>query len=130
MKLQRLEHIDIVCADLQKSVEFYRKLGLTPEGTIDDGTTVFMFNSDDESPVRVELHQAKEGQKTGVDHIALLVKDTDAAYHEGEYLGLDFAIKPLTNQQSGRRIANVFDPDGVQIQFARPAQRGTYENWE
>ena len=48
MKLQRLEHLDIVCADLAKSVEFYRKLGLTPEGTLDGGSTVFMFNNDDD----------------------------------------------------------------------------------
>jgi catechol 2,3-dioxygenase-like lactoylglutathione lyase family enzyme len=129
MKMNRLEHIDIVCENLQESVEFYRKLGLAPEGTIDDGTTVFMFNGDSDSPVRVELHQKQEGQKTGVDHIALQVADTDDAYQEGKYLGIEFLFEPLQNMQSGRRIVNMLDPDGVQIQFARSTRRGEYKDW-
>lgn len=129
MKLLRLEHLDIVCADLAKSVEFYRKLGLTPEGTLDGGSTVFMFNGDGDSPVRVELHQAEEGQKAGVDHIAFDIADPDAAYGEGKYLGLEFRFEPMTNLQSGRRIANLYDPDGVQIQLARKTHRGEYEDW-
>ena len=129
MKLLRLEHLDIVCADLAKSVEFYRKLGLTVEGTLDNGSVVFMFNGDDGSPVRVELHQAEDGQKTGVDHIAFEVADTDAAYREAKYLGLDFKFEPLQNTQSGRRIANLYDPDGVQVQFARKTLPGEYGNW-
>ncbi len=37
MKLLGVDHIDIVVSDVVKSVEFYRKFGLFPEGTIDDG---------------------------------------------------------------------------------------------
>jgi catechol 2,3-dioxygenase-like lactoylglutathione lyase family enzyme len=129
MNMIRLEHIDIVCEDLAKSVEFYRKLGLAPEGTIDDETTVFMFNGDSDSPVRVELHQQVDNQKTGVDHIALEVEDTDEAYAEGKFVGIDFLFEPLTNVQSGRRIVNVMDPDGVQMQFAKSVQRGEYKDW-
>ena len=40
MKLIRMDHLDIVVSDLAKSVEFYRKFGLSPEGTIDKGETV------------------------------------------------------------------------------------------
>jgi len=129
MKLLRLEHLDIVCSDIKRSVEFYRKLGLTPEGTLNNASVVFMFSGDDDSPVRVELHQAEEGQKTGIDHVAFEVSDTDAAYKEGKYLGLDFKFKPLHNTQSGRRIANLLDPDGVQIQLARKTSPGEYGNW-
>ncbi len=129
MKMIRLEHIDIVCADLEKSVDFYRKLGLAPEGTLDDATTVFMFNGDDDSPVRVELHQAQEGQEAGVDHIALEVADTDDAYAEGKFLGIDFRFEPLQNMQSGRRIVNMLYPDGVQVQFAKSTRRGEYKDW-
>lgn len=129
MKLLRLEHLDIVCADINKSVEFYRKLGLTPEGTLNDGSVVFLFNDDEDSPVRVELHQAEEGQETGVDHVAFEVADTDAAYKEGKYLGLEFKFEPLQNMQSGRHIANLYDPDGVQVQFARKTLEGEYGQW-
>ncbi len=129
MKLLRLEHLDIVCADVKKSVEFYRKLGLKPEGTLDNGNVVFLFSGDDESPVRVELHQAEKGQKTGVDHIAFEVADTGAAYREGKDQGLEFKFEPLQNIQSGRHIANLYDPDGVQVQFARKTLPGEYGNW-
>ena len=129
MKLRRLEHIDIVCADLEASVEFYRKLGLSPEGTLENGTTVFMFNGDDDSPVRVELHQAQEGQTPGVDHIAFDVADTDAAYQEGKYLGVEFLFEPVQNMLSGRRIVNMRDPDGVQVQFAQKKLPGEYPDW-
>ncbi len=129
MKMIRLEHIDIVCEDLAESVAFYRKLGLTPEGTIDGGTTVFMFNGDSDSPVRVELHQKVDDQKTGVDHIALEVEDTDDAYAAGKHAGIDFLFEPLQNMQSGRRVVNMLDPDGVQIQFAKSTRRGEYKDW-
>ena len=130
MKLLRLEHLDIICSDVGKSVEFYRKLGLTPEGTLDNASVVFMFNGDEGSPVRVELHQAKEGEKVGIDHVAFEVLDTDAAYQEGKYLGLDFKFEPLQNTQSGRRIVNLPDPDGVDIQLARKTLPGDYGEWQ
>ena len=68
-------------------------------------------------------------QKTGVDHIALEVEDTDDAYAEGKHAGIDFLFEPLTNVQSGRRIVNMLDPDGVQMQFAKSVQRGEYKDW-
>jgi catechol 2,3-dioxygenase-like lactoylglutathione lyase family enzyme len=129
MKLLRVEHIDIVCADLAKSVEFYRKLGLTPEGTLENGSTVFLFNDDDDSPVRVELHQAQEDAKVGVHHLAFEVADPEASYKEGRYLGLEFLFEPLQNTQSGRRITNLVDPNGVEIQLARKTLSGEYGDW-
>ena len=130
MKLMGLEHLDLVVKDIEASVEFYRKLGLTPEGTLEGGKCVFLFNGDDDNPVRVELHQAEPGGKTGIDHIAFRVEDPVAAHREATFLGIDFVIEPTDNKQSGRTIANFFDPDGVQIQFARKTSPGTYGNWE
>ena len=131
MKLLGLEHLDLVVSDLQKSVEFYRKFGLFPEGTVDGGATVFMFNGDDEHPVRVELHQAQPGQETGVDHIAFKVEDPVDATKEVKMLGgVEFLFEPFENQHSGRTISNTHDPDGLQIQIARKTSKGTYKNWE
>ena len=73
MKFLGVDHIDIVVSDLQKSIEFYRKFGMHPEGTVDDGETVFMWNGDNDRPVRIELHQAKPGDKTGIDHLSFAV---------------------------------------------------------
>ena len=131
MRFLGVDHIDIVVKDLDASVEFYRKFGMSPEGTIDGGTTVFMFNNDEDHPVRIELHQAEEGQKTGIDHISFAVEDPVDATKEIKMLGgIDFLFEPFENQQSGRTISNAFDPDGVQVQMARKTGPGTYKNWE
>ena len=130
MKFLGVDHIDIVVSDLAASVEFYRKFGMSPEGTIDNGTTVFMFNNDEDHPVRIELHQAEEGQKTGIDHISFAVEDPEDATKEVQMLGVEFLFEPFENQQSGRTISNCYDPDGVQVQMARKTGPGTYKNWE
>lgn len=129
MKLIRMDHLDIVVSDLKKSVEFYRKWGLSPEGTIDKGETVFLYNGDDSSPVRFELHQAQKGQKTGIDHVSFAVGDVQAAYQEGKYLGIPWKFEPKQNLQSGRMITNAFDPDGVHLQICKPTLRGEYNDW-
>ncbi len=131
MKFLRVDHIDIVTADLKKSVEFYRKFGMHPEGTLDKGQTVFLFNGDEQDPVRIELHQAKPGEKTGIDHLSFGVDDPVDATKEVEYVGgVKFNFKPFENQHSGRTISNCNDPDGLLIQMCRKTSPGTYKNWE
>ncbi len=131
MRFLGVDHIDIVVSDLSASIEFYRKFGMSPEGTVDNGQTVFMFNNDDEHPVRIELHQAEEGQQTGIDHFAFAVEDPKDATKEIQMLGgVEFLFEPFENQQSGRTISNCYDPDGVQVQMARKTGAGTFKNWE
>ena len=89
MKLLGLNHLDIVVDDLKKSIEFYRKFGLSIEGTVDNGKTVFLFNEDKENPVRVELHEKKPGQVTGIDHIAFTVEGPSISLLMGERLVLN-----------------------------------------
>ena len=131
MKFLGVDHIDIIVSDLGASIEFYRKFGMHPEGTVDDGETVFLWNGDRDRPVRIELHKQQEGQGLGIDHLSFLVEDPPDAQKEIEFIGgVDFLFDPFENQQSGRTISNSYDPDGVQIQMARQTGSGTYKNWE
>ena len=131
MKLLRVDHIDVVVADLARSIEFYRKFGLSPEGTIDGGKTVFLFNGDEASPVRIELHQAKPGDKVGIDHVSFAVDDPRDATEEVKFLGgVEFEYEAFENQQSGRTISNFNDPDGVLVQLCKKTSPGTYKSWE
>ena len=131
MKLLRVDHVDLVVADLKAAIEFYRKFGLHPEGTIDGGQTVFLFNGDESSPVRLELHQAKPGDRVGIDHVSFAVDDVADATREAGFLGgVPWDIEVLENQQSGRTISNCNDPDGVLIQICKQTSPGTYKNWE
>jgi len=116
--------------DIGASVEFYRKLGLSPEGTLDGGKVVLMFNGDEANPVRVELHQAEPGGRTGIDHVAFRVDDPVGAAKEGRFCGLEFLFEPFEQPLSGRTIVNCLDPDGVQIQLAKKTARGVYSDWK
>ena len=129
MRLIRLEHMDLVVADIEKSVDFYRKLGFCPDGTIDGGDTVFLTTHGPAVPIGVELHQAKDGQATGIDHISLEVESVEAAYREAKYLGIKFQVTPQEGASSGRTIADFYDPDGVHLQFSRKTRRADYEDW-
>ena len=131
MKLLGVDHIDIIVSDLSASVEFYRKFGMSPEGTLDNGQTVFMWNGDHDRPVRIELHQAEEGQQAGIDHLSFAVEDPEDGTKELQFLGgVDFKFEPFENQYSGRTISNCDDPDDVQIQICKKTAPGTYKNWE
>ena len=77
MKLIRLEHMDLMVNDIEKSVEFYSKLGFFAHGTNDKGKSVYMSTDNDQNPIGVELHQVSEGQKNGVDHISFEVDDVE-----------------------------------------------------
>ncbi len=131
MKLLGVDHIDIVVSDLNASIEFYRKFGMSPEGTLDNGQTVFMWNCDYDHPVRIELHKAEPGQQTGIDHLSFAVSDPKDGTKEIQFVGgVDFKFEPFENQQSGRTISNCYDPDGVQVQICKQTAPGTYKNWE
>lgn len=130
MRLIRLEHMDLMVSDVEKSVEFYRKLGFFPDGTNDDGKGVYMTTHHGGLPLGVEIHQAEPGQPTGIDHISLEVEDVEAAYREGLYSGIKFHVKPQEGTRSGRTIASFYDPDGVHLQFSRKTRRADYEDWK
>ncbi len=121
--------MDLMVNDVEKSVEFYRKLGFFPDGTNDNGDGVYMSTHHGGVPLGVEIHKAAPGQPTGIDHISLEVEDVQAAYREGLYAGIDFHVTPQEGTRSGRTIASFYDPDGVHLQFSRKTRRADYEDW-
>ena len=128
MKLGRIEHIDLVVSDVQRSTKFYQKLGMKVIGTLEKGDTVFLGYGDETSPV-IELHQRQPGRDLGLDHLAFYVDDVEGAYEETSNAGVDFHLKPQYGTESGRTIANFRDPDGIQIQLAHKTTRGDYEDF-
>jgi catechol 2,3-dioxygenase-like lactoylglutathione lyase family enzyme len=130
MEIKRVEHIDFLVTDIAEAVDFWRKLGFYPEGTLDNGKSVYLINGTDESALKIELHEVKPGQKPGLDHISLEVDDIDAAFAEGRYLGIKFHIEPRQVSRSGRKIANFYGPDGIHLQISKKTQRAEYEDWK
>ncbi|MDP7231855.1 MAG: VOC family protein [SAR202 cluster bacterium] len=130
MKLIRLEHMDLMVNDIEKSVEFYSKLGFFADGTNDKGKSVYMSTDNDQNPIGVELHQVSEGQKIGVDHVSFEVADVERSYHELSFRGIKFHVKPQEGTRSGRSIANFYDPDGLHLQISKKTRRADYEDWK
>ena len=130
MKIIKIEHVDLFVADIGNSVDFYRKIGFFPDGTNDKGDAVYMSTHHGGASLGVELHKAKPGQQTGIDHLSFEVEDVDVAFREAKYLGISFEIDPRTGTRSGRRIANFRDPDVVLLQISRKVTRAEYEDWK
>ena len=135
MRIERVDHVDLIVRDIDRSVQFYKKLGMVVQGTLDNGQTVFLWNQDEEAPLVVELHQ--EGspligadQKAGLGHVAFQVEDVESAYNELVEAGVSFSLKPRYGSLSGRTVALTHDPDGTPIQLARKVTRGEYEDFK
>ncbi len=128
MNITNVEHIDFIVADIEKSIEFWMKLGFFPEGTLDDGKSAYLINRD--GTLKIELHEGKPGQALGIDHISLEVEDVEASYHEGKFLGIDFHVEPKAVPRSGRTIANFYDHDGTHLQISKKTHRPGYYDWK
>jgi catechol 2,3-dioxygenase-like lactoylglutathione lyase family enzyme len=129
MKLKRIEHIDLIVSDLDRSVEFYKRFGFKVLGTLSKPKSVFLGYGDKTSPV-MELHQAEPGQRAGLGHLAFYVDDVEQAHQEATQAGVAFHVQPRYGSQSGRTIANCYDPDGIEVQLAHKTTRGEYEDFK
>ena len=128
MKLLRLDHIQVLVEDIAQSVAYYQRLGLVLEGTLGEGKEIFLWNGDEESPVRFELHQVEKGTKLGVDHIAFSVEDVKEGYRALHAQGVEFEDGPLFQPLTGRNVATMRDSNGVGIQLAKKVGHGEYED--
>jgi len=120
----KLGHTNINVADLEKSLEFYKKaLGLEVSRTIEpeDGSFIITYLSDNESTHKLELTwlRDKEGAYNLGDneiHIAFLVDDFDAAHALHKEMGCIC----YENEKMGIYFIN--DPDGYWLEVL-PAKR-------
>jgi lactoylglutathione lyase len=114
----KLGHTNINVADLEKSLEFYKKaLGLEVSRTIkpEDGSFIITYLSDNETTHKLELTwlRDKEGPYNLGDneiHIAFLVDDFDAAYALHKEMGCIC----YENEKMGIYFIN--DPDGYWLE--------------
>lgn len=114
----KLGHTNINVANLEKSLEFYKKaLGLEVSRTIkpEDGSFIITYLSDNETTHKLELTwlRDKEGPYNLGDneiHIAFLVDDFDAAYALHKEMGCIC----YENEKMGIYFIN--DPDGYWLE--------------
>jgi lactoylglutathione lyase len=109
--------------DIDRSVEFYEKLGfeeLARKPIKDEATNVFMGLPGDGA--RLELthnHDRDEPYEigTGYGHIALTVDGLDETLERLASVGIEPERPPYTVSEGGSRLCFVRDPDGYRIEL-------------
>ncbi len=116
---RRIDHIEIVSADLQRTVDFYERLGPIVRTTPHHDRSVEILIGD----TVFEFHQVGAGGHTeenpGLDHISFLVEggraELEAARQELLARGVECSDVAYI-QQSGRYTFNFRDDSGRRLQ--------------
>ena len=122
--MSELIHTCYRIGDVDRSVEFYEKLGFEEIGRLpirDEATNVFMNIPGDGDAPRLELtynHGVDSYELgTGYGHIAVGVSDLDARLAELAEQGIEPEKPPYTVREGGSRLCFVRDPDGYRIEL-------------
>lgn len=115
--------------DIDRSVAFYRHLGLTEQRRMpirDEAINVFLGT--EAQPLILELtynHGVSEYELgTAYGHIALGVADLDAALASLATEGIEPERAPYQVSEGGSRICFVRDPDGYRVELIEKASWG------
>ena len=110
--------------DIDRSVEFYEKLGFeearrSPIG--DEAINVFMALPGEDPRLELTYNHGVDSYDlgTGYNHIALMVDDLDATLDRLAEQGIEPEKPPYRpgGRTSGHRIAFVRDPDGYRVEL-------------
>lgn len=127
----QLRHTMIPVGDLARSVDFYHRLfgmKILRERPADgDGrATAYVGYGEEDSNTVLELISGT-GDKAApwAGHIAISVSDLTALCQRLQAEGVRFA-KPLRAVSGGTRrfTANVYDPDGIELELSEPSISG------
>ena len=115
MKPEGIDHIDFTVTDLEKTVEFYRELGLIIAERMDHGGESAQMTSEDGGLI-LDLRQAKSTDNPGYNHYAIKVEDIDDTCSELRDKGL--AVDgPVYVEATKRKLATIRNPDGILVQL-------------
>ena len=121
--MSELIHTCYRIVDIDRSVDFYGKLGFEEVGRIpirDEAINVFMGLPGD-GP-RLELTWNRDRDEpydlgTGYNHIAVTVDDIDATLERLKSVGIEPEKPPYSVREGGSRLCFVRDPDGYRIEL-------------
>jgi lactoylglutathione lyase len=122
-EVSELIHTCYRILDVDRSVDFYEKLGFEERGRLpirDEAVNVFMGLPGDGA--RLELTWNKGAEEpyeigTGYGHIAVTVDDLDATLGALAEKGIEPERAPYTVRDGGNRICFVRDPDDYRIEL-------------
>jgi len=109
--------------DLDRSVEFYEKLGFAELGRVpirDEAINVFMGMPGDGARLELTCNIGRTEPYeigTGYGHIAITADDLDATLERLASLGIEPEKPPYTVREGGSRLCFVRDPDDYRIEL-------------
>jgi len=110
-------------ADIDRSVDFYRRLGFEELGRMpirDEATNVFMGLPGDGARLELTYNHGQDEPYdlgTGYNHIAVALEDLDGALAGLAEQGIEPEKPPYTVSEGGSRLCFVRDPDGYRIEI-------------
>jgi lactoylglutathione lyase len=120
--MSSLIHTCYRITDIDKSVEFYGKLGFEelrrmPIG--DEAINVFMGLPDDGARLELTYNFGVDSYEigTGYGHIAITVSDMDATLEQLATVGITPEKPPYSVREGGSRLCFVRDPDDYRIEL-------------
>lgn len=108
--------------DVDKSVEFYKKLGFEERRRMpirDEAINVFMGLPGDGDRLELTFNFGVTEYEigTGYGHIALTVDDMDATLEQLASVGIEPEKPPYSVREGGSRLCFVRDPDEYRIEL-------------
>ena len=119
-KITGLAHIGIFVKDIDKSIDYYKRLGFTLDKQEQTSIRLAFLSAGD---CLIELLEQKKGEppraKGAVDHIAMVVDDIEAAVENAKIQGIDIDSSQINFMPILGGIKNVFftGSDGEKLEF-------------
>ena len=118
-KITGLAHIGIFVRDIDKSIDFYKRLGFTLDAEEQPSIRLAFLSAGN---CLIELVEKKDepARNAGVvDHIAVVVDDIDAAIANANENGIQIDASQVGTMTILDGIKNVFfeGPDGERLEF-------------
>jgi len=118
-KITGLAHIGIFCKDIEKSMDYYKRLGFTIDKEESLGIRLAFISAGN---CLIELVEQKElpPRTAGVvDHVAMVVDNLEAAIANAKAKGIEIDESTVNSVPILGGVKNVFfeGPDGERLEF-------------
>ena len=118
-KITGLAHIGIFVKDIDKSIDYYKRLGFTLDKEEQPGIRIAFLSA---GTCLIELVEQKDlPQRTAgvVDHVAVVVDDIEAAIANANAQGIPIDASQINEVPILGGVKNVFfdGPDGERLEF-------------
>ena len=118
-KITGLAHIGIFVKDIDRSIDFYKRLGFTLDNEEQVGIRLAFLSAGNCLIELVEQKDIPTRSAGVVDHVAMVVDDIEAAIENAKARGIAIDAAKVNSMDVLGGIKNVFfdGPDGERLEF-------------